>query len=114
MAVQVVNSAGVKVALAHHLASKASVGGKKHSPYIWPPSYPQAGTQTAIVLELLWDGKVLTREGVAKEYEIYCLPQIVRHLRAYHGWPIKTRRKLVVNAHGQPSKHGEYFLHKPK
>jgi hypothetical protein len=91
--VSILNSSGVKVALAQHLASKKSVVGKGFSTFKWSPSHPQSVTQTAKVLKLLLDGKVLTKEGVAKEYEIYCLPQIVWHLKEYHGWPIKMHPK---------------------
>lgn len=114
MAVQVVNGSGVKVALAHHLASKTSIGGKKQPAYKWPPSMPQSGTQTAIVLKLFLEGKVLTHEWLAKEHQIHCLTQIAWHLEAYHGWPIEMRWKQAVNAHGQLRWHGEYFLSSKK
>lgn len=113
MAVSILNSSGVKVALAHHLASKPSVGGEKHSAFKWPPSYPQAGTQTAIVLELFLEGKAITAEWLAKEYQILCLPQIVRHLKVHHGWPIEMHWKEGVNAHGQWRWYGEYVLPLP-
>lgn len=63
--------------------------------------------KATIVLDILLSGNVMTVADAALNHEIFCLSQIISHLRHYRKIPVKTKMRNKV---GQNGRYAEYYL----
>lgn len=84
------------------------IGYKLHQ--IHPKNLNAFSTKTGDVLEVLLKGKGITARNAAYDLDIFCLAQIIAHIRHHRKIPVKTKIHKVVNLNGKITIYAEYFL----